>query len=285
MADDLRTQVEQIMSAELSESELREQLEAVAAQDAEAFRNLADLWALDFYDRVKEYPDSAAHFLAQYVPANRPDLVETLLQRAEAKGQRAVFQELYQRVATPERWNADILALIANAPDYETIAHGVDFRQGQWATAAEATLIALYERDPDGFAKHFKDEMTFSSYRDLIKLPDGNLKNFRQTIKQLRGEINLYRQLFRRYATREEWHEAVREYLVSASLVDNVSHELMTRHPDDVSAEMDENLLQELINYFGEDLLMKYLSIRVNPFIRRRIDQIIAGNTDNARLL
>ena len=79
MNEPLRTELERLFSAKLSDAALEDQLNALANAQPEAFRSLSDIWAIRLYERS---PYIFGDFIAAHLTGDQQDVVESLLRRA-----------------------------------------------------------------------------------------------------------------------------------------------------------------------------------------------------------
>lgn len=275
----LPDQLEHLFTHESNDLELEKKLTALALTRQNEFKQLDGTWALHLYDRS---PYIFGSFIVQHLTLQQRDTVEALLRRAETDGQTEIFQKLYPLVASPERWNADVKHLIETAPDFATIAQGITLRKGQWATIEETVLIALYQRDPDAFRQRYGHELAHYSYPRSFLLPSETLDKFRAEVSRQQPNSAFATELFRRFATLEEWHTEVRRLLRERP--SNIAHELQIRHLDRADAELDPELQDELVRVFG-DAVMPYLNKFSTLYVRRSIEAALQSEADNQQLL
>lgn len=256
-----------LLNSDLDNIALVRQLGDLAYQNPSEFKQLSALWTPALLERDP-------HFFLTFIQENyqhEASLTEKILKAIA--DELMVFRVFYQYVATKEHWNADVVALAKNAPNSEAIIKGIELRQGNWAVATEATLLALFERDPDLITKHFSDELEGRQRR--FSLEQGNFRELRQRLNQTKGNETFSKKLFRLFASQEEWNAKVREIIKTANF-ENIYSELTSyqpkgdyqfyRHDDDLSPE----LIHQLIEKFPMKPVLDYLEKYI-PWFRRQM--------------
>lgn len=269
----LKTKLDHLLSSNLSDSELESELEKLEETYARDFQKVDGGWALKLYDRS---PTLFGEFIGKHL--NDPKTIEVLLPRLEQDEQTSWFTVLYHKIATPERYNADVLRLIETCDNFETLYQAISRRRGNWSKIREDVLIALYQRDPHAFEAQLLNHFRYS-YRHLFEIPSGNLKNFRRAVSEANATAEMEAMLFRTYATQEEWEAKIRELIENPPVNDNISKVLTEYHPDAVARELPLELIGQLIETFGEAAL-DYLAKKVNWFIMQTVETLIRLEQD-----
>src|SRR5262249_35490238 len=122
----VRVEVERLLASDLSDDELKRNLDILATSDAEAFRAAADLWVLPLYERS---PYVFGTFIVEHLTAKQASVIETLLPKLEADNQDTFFTQFYALVANPERWRADVLQILETSKPKEML-NAIKRRQG-----------------------------------------------------------------------------------------------------------------------------------------------------------
>lgn len=275
----LQAEINRLLSSELTNIELEEKILSLDHEYGSQFRQLDGTWALRIYERS---PYIFSDFIAKHLSADdHREVIETLLERTEADNQDQLFQKLYPKIANPERYNQDVAWLVANAPDFGAIIHGMQLRRGDWTLITEDTLTALYRRDPEAFEQNVQSELLYTYHYSLFKLPPGKLEHFRQMLGRKYPNTRLYTLLFQRFATSEEWYAEVRRLMRAHPR--NIVHELQIRHPHDSSMQLPPDLLDALVRTFGNAVL-PYLNHTSPVYIRRRLEDLFQSEKDDGVL-
>ena len=251
---------ELLKADDLDNNRLANRLLKLLHQDGEAFRQLAHIWAIELYQRDPIYFET---FLLNYLP-KQDEVTDQLLQRAEADGNDTLFQRLYNRVATRERWNREVKALTQSEPDYERLLaalkrRGVGHYQ-RWAAPTDSTAIALWERG------------IRSLLQDMIGRSSGDFKKLRKIVRQEEPDSPLDFYLFREFATPEEWRATLRERLTKQPQdIDSLLRMLQLRHHTQL---LDDELRFALIEGYGEAVL-PYLKKYDEWFFQKMVETIM----------
>ncbi len=279
---DLRVEVERLLTSTLPDAEQEQAMWALVRADEGAFARFDGRWALRLYERS---PYIFCNLITYVISKQEHlEVLEELLRRAEADNQQQIFQPLYRKVATQERWNTDVMNLVSTAQEYDTILRGLIWRKGEWAVVGEDVLVALFRRDPAAFSQKIGSTLLYGGGGTYFhQLPPGRLEFFRRELaKHEAVSSGLYYKLFRSLAAREEWLDEVRRLLRERP--ENIAHELTTRHPDDTSVELPSDLLEALVKTIG-DAVKLYLERYSGVIIRRRFEGLLQSEPDDAKLL
>jgi hypothetical protein len=266
-------------------TEVRQQLETVLRDTADrgallralselvqqrAFRDLAPTWAPALYARDAVFFES---FLVRHL--DHTDVIADLLRCAEADRHDSLFQGLYPKIATEERWDAELRALAAAPQDDETVLRAVRRRtfRGMWFGLHEETALALYRRDPELFGPFIAARV-----RHLWRGGQRQFARLRAEVRA-RGDQALALALFRALADSDEWSAEVRNLLAQRIPPDQIVDALHERHPARLW-ELDPGVLVEVLQRYGAAVL-PYLEEHL-PWVLHRIgDRLL----DTARRL
>jgi hypothetical protein len=201
---------------------------------------------------------------------------EDALRAAETEDNPAAFKALYQRVATPARWNADVMMLIAAEPDSPRRAQRIRIRYGDWAIPTGETLIALYRRDPQSFRQVFDYDSRLHSSTSHFKLPaDARLDQFRAFLRD--HDPQYWARLMERFGTQADFQRAV-EWLITTR-PKNAGELLDLMYHYDGRFAMDAAAAARLIELYGESIRGAVERFNHALFIRR-VETILAETAD-----
>ncbi len=214
--------------------------------------------------------------------------LETILAEAEADDEQSLFQYLYAVIGSPERWQADLKKLIEDAKDIDSVILGIQWRYIFAGEISDELLTKWYRRFYKDRSYIFIWLTINKSYDYMMRIPPkNNLPLFRAAVSELEPNSSFLSQLFRRYATQEEW-EAEVEKLIKEIEPRTKGHAASTRlvgiHSEREEAELSLPLQEKLIKKYGEEAL-EYLNYFVNWRFRALIEEAIASTPDNQQLL
>jgi len=292
---DMRAKLDALLTSDLTDLQLVGSLKALAEENPQMFQSLADVWAFALYERDVHF---YATFFSQHLQ-NRLDVIDSLLERVEADGHTGLYTSLYVKVATIDRWNAEILAFAQSDLDNDTLAQKIEIRGSyyyQWVKLYEETALALYaraEKTPANIgnrAGRFRPSRTqaVDPIRDFLvrcvnwgdHLAEGGFHQWREAARTA-GDEEIYWALFRMRASSEEWHMELQS-LVDEKSPNSIAQELQKRHISKFEMAMDVAL--GLIETYGESVI-SYFERNVPFFAKNALKTILQIEMDNQSLM
>lgn len=231
---DLKTLIGESLEQFKDLFELVQAMTGLARTDPKRFREVADTWALPLYERNPHFFQT---FLKDHLQGAPVPAVESLLARLEEDGDNDFFHELYRSVTTPERFNAEMLKLAQAKLTDQAFQEALN-RRARWAfhSLTDEAAAAVYRRGGD-------DVWNFI-WRSLH--PHGTYPLLRALAE------NEHPELFRRYATTEEWYAKARE-LYKKSSPDKIAERLKHFQPEE-SPDLPADLIEQLLHKYGENV-------------------------------
>lgn len=270
----VHAEVEQLLNSDLSDDELKANLQSLATDDLETFQAMADLWVPRLYERS---PYVFGAFIVEHLTAKQSAVIEKLLPKLEADKQDTFFTQLYELVATPERWRSDVLHILERAKRNEALA-AIQRRRGKWSIPDDEFLLALHKYNPALIEKYEFLSQIFDYYSPLT---------FSQITPRVLRKMKLSRDavMIRWYwsnASRDQWHAEVGHLIAEGS--SNIKADLEAIQPNNYAYELDSEIEDTLIEKFG-DSAKQYLNLHSLRFFRKRVQALIHGEADNGVLL
>lgn len=279
---DLAHQLTELLRSAQDDGTLNQALQDFELQNPGALQTLAPLWASEL---EKRDPTRFGQLLKTYLRAEQHhDLINQLLTLLNPLDDADTYYFLYAQVATIERFNADVLALARSTLDDETVLHrlsalglnrgaGLTYYGRDYIRFSDETATALYTRNPKTF-----DQIIVSYLSNKFDYP-----HLKQAAYPHRAEGEVYWQLFRMTATRDEWQAELSRLAASSAPADTAEKELNKRHPS-ADYEPDEPLFFRLVETFGESIL-NYLGRFSARFGRAAIQTALDTARDDEDLL
>lgn len=231
---DLKTLIGESLEQFKDLFELVQAMTGLASTDLKRFRELADTWALPLYERDPHFFQT---FLKDHLHHASTEVIDSLLERLEADGEDEFFHELYRAVSNPDRYNADMLKFAQAKLSDQAFKDAIN-RRARWAyhSLTDEAAVALYQRGGD----------TVWTYIWRALDPHGKYPLLRAVAEDKHPE------LFKRYATPEEWFAKARE-LYKKSSPDQIADSL-TRFQPEESSDLPADLIEQLLHKFGENV-------------------------------
>jgi hypothetical protein len=240
-------------------------LSALAGESA--FEACAEVWAPALYARDAAFFET---FLLRRLSGRQAEVIGRLLPLAEADGHDALFTGLYAKVAQPEAWNAELLALAGSPAPDEVVARAVARRRvsALWFALTPEAALALYQRTPALFrefvGEYVRGGGADSAARDYTALLEAVRRQ---------GDDALYWRLFRQTAGAAEWERAVKDLLRDPPPADGVLAAVRERQPER-AGELDAGVMAELLERYGAAVL-PYVEQNVTWVGRRGIPKLL----------
>jgi hypothetical protein len=253
--EEMRAQVAALLGAALERGALLRAIDALSREPD--FEDCADLWAPALYARDADFFET---FLLRHLRGEEPDAIQAVLARAEADGRDELFRGLYPRIASPDTWNKELLALAHSPESDERVRPAVERRRltGTWYSLSGKTALALYQRNPTLYGNFVAEHIRAgartkqSDYADLL------------AEAQRRGDEAFYWRIFRATAGSAEWADAVRHLLAEAVPPERIVAELELRQPA-YTRDLDGAVMAELLTTYRAAVL---------PYIERNVTSI-----------
>lgn len=291
----MRARLETLLASDMTDLQLIDGLKGLVQADRAAFEALAHVWAFALYQRD---PHFYTTFFSEHVKGQSDEL-EYLLKQAENDGHASLFTTLYTRVATMDRWNAEILTFAQSDLDNDTLAQKIEIRGSyyyQWVKLYEETALALYARtdkppatigDRAGRFRPPRSQPVDPIREFLVRcinwgdhLAEGGFHRWRE-VARAAGDEDIYWALFRLRASSEEWHMELQS-LVDEKSPNSIAQELQKRHISKFEMAMDVAL--GLIETYGESVI-SYFERNVPFFAKNALKTILQIDMTNAELL
>ncbi|MBE2196631.1 MAG: hypothetical protein IAE83_20845 [Anaerolinea sp.] len=231
---DLKTLIRESLEQFKDLFELVQVMDGLASTDPKSFRELASTWALPLYERNPHFFQT---FLKDHLHGAPLPAVESILARLEEDGDNDFFHELYRTVTNPDRYNADMLRLAQAKLSDQAFQDAIN-RRARWAyhSLTDEAAVALYRRGGD----------TVWMYIWRALDPHGKYPLLRAAAEGKHPE------LFKRYATTEEWVAKARE--ISAHTEPKLIAESLKRFQPEEETDLPVDLIQHLLRKYGENV-------------------------------
>jgi hypothetical protein len=248
-------------------------LRALSALSGEpGFEECAEVWAPALYARDAAFFET---FLLRHLGGQQAEVIGRLLPQIEADSHQAdghdtLFTGLYAKIAQPEEWNAELLALAGSPAPDEAVARAVARRRvsAQWFALAPEAALALYQRNPalfrDFVAEYVRGGGTGTDARDYTALLEA---------ARNQGDDALYWRLFRQTAGALEWERAIKDLLRNPPPASEIEAALRERQPETASV-LDAGVIAELLGRYGAAVL---------PFVEQQVTWV--GRRGTPKLL
>ncbi|MBA3534893.1 MAG: hypothetical protein H0T73_23530 [Ardenticatenales bacterium] len=261
MASKLQQKLKKLFDSKPPPDALSAELHVLASEHG--FAECASFWMPTLYQTspalFQTFMESILH-TALWPPA----IIASLLQRAEADGQEKVFELLYRsQWHTAEEWNEELLGLVRAPLTDEALLQALQRRMVTHHAFSEATAMALYRRAPL-FQKLVRDNVPHWWHGDR-----SGFLALRKAVRQA-GDEAWYWELFRAFASREEWAEEINQLLAIQVPPEQIVAELEKRHPSYDRFKQPE-LVRELIQRYGTSLL---------PYVQAHLRWLAGGQEE-----
>lgn len=274
-APDLKARLSALLQSNLSDLDLAARLDALAQENAGAFQRLADVWALPLYERDPLFFQT---FILANLDENQQTIIHDLLIRTERDGYQEFFSALYNKVATVDSWNADVIALARSDKSDDEVLRALTLRHTWNRHIREAAALALYRRNPEKFKRIIIDSLPYAGPQHV-----GQFVELRRLAarRRAKGDDDLYRELFRRFATAEEWHIEARR-LIATTPLNRIRQTLDEFRPRHIESDLPLELVESLLGkYKHSDEIRAYLERTSPEYARRIIERELARLGDN----
>lgn len=290
---DIRTKIERLLKSDLTDLDLVELLEDLQRTAPKSFREYSTLWAPALYERDPHFFQT---FIVKHLHRSQVDVINQLLEKAEADGHQNLFTQLYERVVDEDRWNAEILSLAQSNASDEDVQRALEYRGNyyqRWVRLKEETTLILYQRAAKSSPKnqrggwYYGDDAT----QHIRKLLNYMIEQKRfvensdfsrlQKAAQAAEDDELYWVIFRATATQAQWQQELQ------SLIDHVtSHpitqELQKRYIR--GYEMSRDVILGLIEVYGESVI-SFFEQNVPYFTEQALRTVLELDIDNVSLM
>lgn len=277
----MRQRLEELLQHNTNSAALRFELEALARTDTHEFANLAEVWAPAIYQRDPRYFASflTDHLIDTETEIRHKDLIESLLPQIADQGPVSLFQTLYSRVVTNERWNRELLALAQSDLSGEEVKKAVVWRSWSHYNRKRdfyllpETALSLYRRSPKDFCEFISQNLSSSEnmYRPLL---DEARK---------RGDGVFYWTVFQHTADQAAWRKAILDLIGTPIPADQIQIELNKRHVRR-EMELETEIWQAVLDKYGETV-KPYVLRNSRALFRWEVQMLMASDLDNEQLL
>jgi hypothetical protein len=222
-----RERIEMLLRMQPDRAVLLRELERMARQQRDEFRALSDVWAMPLYKRDPVFFES---FLARHLE-NNFKVIKELMPLVEANKHDALFRSLYRKVADEAQWNRELHTLAkSKAPDAEVFEHVLRREPNSWWTLNEDVAMDLYRRNPT-LSRDYLRRHTGSRRWSWRGQEASQLQKLRKMVHD-RKDMDLYWDLFKRFASPGEWDSELKDLLRKDIPADRIVDEINRRLPD-----------------------------------------------------